>query len=361
MRTPSWYGQRAPASVAGAPTFTSVTTLSASTHKYGIVFPAPKDGDLDRFGIRIGTVTVAPANGLRFGFQDPDASYDPDETNDAYADVTAGIATNAFLTPTGYMGSTGTGSGTRKSVTAGQIICATIEFTSFTAGDSLQMSQVNPEAAPQTYNVYSDAKVTGAWVKGTNLRGIPIGLLYDGDSEYTVIGPEQYVPYSVFTNETAYGSGSTPDERALRFTVDQDCVINGLFYYCDIDNAADLVLYAGTTPLVTSSLSSANRTAANVGEYRVAIAETSLTAGTEYFLSLKPTTASTVQMRTFSVDSNAHMGGAEGGADWYYAERTDLGSWSPTDTKRPWAGIRIKEYTAAAATEPAYVFVGSAG
>jgi hypothetical protein len=65
---------------------------------------------------------------------------------------------------------------------------------------------------------------------------------------------------------------------------------------------------------------------------------TELAAGT-YRLIFKPTTTSHVTLYHYDVPSNAHFAAAEVGIGWYYTQRTDGGSWTDTDTKRPLMGL----------------------
>ena len=95
----------------------------------------------------------------------------------------------------------------------------------------------------------------------------------------------------------------------------------------------------------------------NAGVHVVRFAPVALTAGAVYRLSLTPGPA-TVQVRTFSVPSNAHLGGFEGGSSWYYSQRTDAGAWTDTTTKRPWFGVHVASIApASGGGETAHVFV----
>ena len=117
----TWIGTQPPAAMPStAPAFISVFTLTASTHKVAWVIRAPKTGTLNRFGVRLGTVANTPDNGIRFSFQDVTISTGaPDEVQDQFADVTTGLVTDAWCEPTTFLGASGTGSGAKRSVTAG--------------------------------------------------------------------------------------------------------------------------------------------------------------------------------------------------------------------------------------------------
>lgn len=343
-----WIGERPPAANSTNPAFADLWTLNASGHMVAFVFRVPKTGTLNRFGTRLGTVGNNPDNGLRFSFQDPSTvTGAPDETQDQYADVTGALSSNTWCEPSTFMGASGAGSGAQRSVTAGDWLACVIEFVSFVAGDSVSWAPVVNNAQPTTHDAFTNVKNTGSWAMSTNGRPNTLGLLYDGDTDYTPIAPDHWGPFVTFTAETAHNTGTTPDERGLAFQMPFDCEVDGASLWCDIDNAADFVLYDsdGATPLATISLTSGTRLSTNAGDHRVSFAPVALTAGLTYRLSLKPTSASDVQLYTFTVPSNAHMGAVEGGATWIYTERTDAGAWSETNTKRPWAALHVASLT----------------
>lgn len=336
-----WIGQPYVSGNSANPTFGNAFAMSSAAHKTGWTIRAPKTGTLNRFGARLGTVGNVPDNGLRLSFQDLSAGL-PDGTQDQYADITSGIATGAWLEPTDYMGSGGLGSGSKRSVTVGDYLGLVVEFVSFVASDSVNMATAGDTfnaPANQNYIVF-----TTGWGALTN-SAAPIGLLYDGDTDYTPLSNTFWCPWADFITDAAYSSSSTPDERALRFQVPWDCVINGVEVGADWDGNADVVIYDsdGTTPLATVTQLAANRLGSNPGFIRIPFPDTEILANTTYTVSVKPITTTALQVRTFTVPTTAHMAAMGGGKEWYYRERTDAGSWSDTTTKRPWIRLQIKE------------------
>ncbi|MGH7262021.1 MAG: hypothetical protein ACREI9_15360, partial [Nitrospiraceae bacterium] len=51
----------------------TTVTLNAATEKCAFVFPAPKDGTINRGAFRFGTIIQNPINGLTVSLQDLDA------------------------------------------------------------------------------------------------------------------------------------------------------------------------------------------------------------------------------------------------------------------------------------------------
>jgi len=96
----------------------SEARLNGTGQRIGYVFQVPKTGTLDRFGLMMGASVVA-VNGIKFSFQDISSNV-PDNTADQFGVVVqASITANTWLEPSDYLGSTGLGSGSKRSVTQG--------------------------------------------------------------------------------------------------------------------------------------------------------------------------------------------------------------------------------------------------
>ena len=312
--------------------------LDAATEKVAFIIRVPKDGTLDSVGFRLGTVTQAPTNGLKVSFQDVSlANGDPDGTIDQYAVVTAGLVSNAWIdvSATGYMGSGGAGSGTKRSVSRGNYLAVVTEYQSFNAGDSLNVNHLY--TITWVGNNYADL-FTAAWVKQT--AGAPVLSLKYEDGSYDFM-PEAF-PHAT-ESYTSYHSGSTPDEIALKFKVPYSVKVNGLWFFGQLATGpADLVLYDsdGATPLASASMDNDAAIAGN-RFFWVPIPETTLSKETFYYIALKPTTASYVNLFWFTVNAAAIFDQTDLGQNAFWSQRTDAGAWSDTTTKRPYIGAVI--------------------
>jgi hypothetical protein len=138
-------------------------------------------------------------------------------------------------------------------------------------------------------------------------------------------------------------SATTPDEVALKFRVPTArSVIGG--HIPIATNAAgrdfDMVLYEGTTALKTLSFDSEtlNTTPAVHRQFFFA-SETDMVTGVDYYFAMKPTQTGNVTTYSFDVANANHFQAHAGGTDWCWADRVDAGAWSPTTTRRPFAGI----------------------
>jgi hypothetical protein len=312
--------------------------LDAATEKAAFIIRVPKDGTLDSVGFLLGTVTQAPTNGLKISFQDVSlANGDPDGSVDQYAVVTAGLVSNAWIDvgATGYMGSTGTGSGTKRTILQGDYLAVVIEYQSFNAGDSLNIRNFAPKLW-WAGNAYSDL-YTGTWAKA---NAPVLSLKYD-DGSYAFM--PNVVPYST-ASYSAINTGTTPDEIALKFKLPYSAKINGLWFYGTLaaGSSVDLILYAadGSTVLASASLDG-DVVAGVMRMFWVPIAEITLTKDTFYYIAFKPTTTTSINLYWFTVFAAAIFDQLDLNQNAYWSQRTDAGAWTDTTTRRPFLGATI--------------------
>lgn len=311
--------------------------LDASGEKVCQILRCPVTGTLDGFEVKLGTVTSAPASGLTFSFQDVDVTSVPgvpDGTADQSSTVTVGISSNAWLV-----------SGTMsRSVTQGDILACVIDFASFAGGDSLNI-QRNSGIDLLASSPYSGLYTTSWAMQQASLM---MALRYSGGVYYPVTGVAPWLTSTTSTGNV--NTGTTPDEVALRFVPPCGCKTSGFVIALDSDNAVDVVLYDGTTAMATCTISPNLRYAAT-GLFLTGLwsSKQTLTAGGVYYLAIKPTSASSVTGRYLDVNSAAIMAATPGGAELYYATRTDAGAWSTTTTRRLVAQLLISDVDAGSA------------
>lgn len=149
-------------------------------------------------------------------------------------------------------------------------------------------------------------------------------------------------------NALSYSSSSTPDEQGAIFTLPADIgtsyTIPGVLLGGDFDAGDfDLVLYDsdGTTVLQSVSIDKdqAAMNTADVAEFWFdEVTLSSLTPGTTYRLTIKPTTTTAItSLMAYDVaqanDLIRFTGGSATG--FYFTSRTDAGAWSETTTRIP--------------------------
>lgn len=309
----------------------AIQLLNAAASRAAMIFEIDYAGTLDWGEFRLGTVTAAPANGLRVSWQDLDASGNPDNVEDEYRVITSGLTANTWITPPGVMTNDGTDGGTKRTVTVGQKLAYVIRFENFIAGNSLQPQDGNSVTSLPGSNFYNagSSNSGSTWTK--NVANQIFALKYS-DGVYRTINNGRIYPVSA-NNTRTYNSGSTPDERAVRFQVPFDCRVRGIQLFCNISAAADIILYDASSNVLASS-SVLNRAITTVGYTQVVFTSSvTLDRNTTYRLSFKPTTTSNVSLQTMSVASSARLGSTSWGSNVYTSTRTDAGAWSDDQTE----------------------------
>lgn len=338
--TPEFVIGPIPNSADGSPGALSFTNnlLNASGDRFGFVIRVPKAGTLDLFEWRVGTVANNPDNGMRVSFQtiDPATGF-PDGVQDQFYDMAGPFTGNTWQVPAGVMTDDGTGGGVKRTVTKGELLGLVIDFTSFVASDSISPNTLaNASASVFDQFMYCASAITGTYVKSLDT---PLFALKYDDGSY---GQFQLWDVPMVTlNTRTYGTGSTPDERALRFQIPVSMRLSGAIIKGDFDAAADVILYdSASTPLATLSIDSDVRqtTAAANGLIRWS-SDITLSANTTYRLAVLPTTASTIINYDATLDNANHRQAWPGGVQFYGSSRTDAGAWSDSTTTIPFMSL----------------------
>lgn len=326
------------------PAFTTLATLTASTHKAGYVFRVPKTGNTKAIGFRIGSITTA--QDLRISFQDVSATDgNPDGTEDQSVVLASGsLVANGWNT---------TGTITR-AVTRGDLLAVVIQADSGTP--SLQITVPQYYATGDSIEFPYAMGFTTAW--GTKLGRVgSLSLQYD-DNSYAPIDGFAY-PYSDLTT-IGYNTTSTFDEYGVLFQLPFGGKVNGAWMLSDIDGDAQVLLYDsdGTTVMATATLDKDQD--ANGGRHYVTFpSEVVVLANTSYRLVLKPTTTTTLTLFYFAVNSAALLDMCDLGQLAYLTKRADAGAWTDVTTQRPWMGVQLSAIdVGASAVETALPFVG---
>lgn len=324
---------------AGAPGYTA-DTMAASGARVAMLIGIDQAGTLDWFEFRTGAVTNNPDNGIRFSFQNINpADGNPDGTQDQFRDWTGTLSANTWQVPPGVMTDDGTDGGAKRVVSAGDRLFCVVDFVSFVAGDSFQVTNYGVNTF---LNYYVAVHNGSSWSKQIDV--IPTIALKYADGTYKPVHPLGAVFPMATINTRTFNSGSTPDERAVRFTLDAPMRVAGVWVRIDLDAAADVVLYdTGGSVVASGSLLATERAStAGLPVFVPFVSRPTLTAGAVYRVAVKPTTTSNVSVYDYAVASAARLAGAPTGATWYSSTRTDAGSWTDDDTIVPsWTALVI--------------------
>ena len=315
---------------------TATLLIDASGEKAAFIGRVPKTGDLEAFEFCLGAVTQAPTNGLKCSFQDVDLTTgDPDGTVDQSVVVTTGLTTDAWVAPGDF-------SATR-AVARGDRLACVIEFESFAASDSVNIRLIDTRATAEMDFVnecYADLFTT-SWAKQF-LAGPRLALRYNDGSYVALLG--NAYPYLNPDITVSVRSDTTPDEVGNIFQVPFTCAVGGCWVDMDLDSVCDIVLYDsdGASVLATASCDpDVRQTTVSRMTPLWFSTDVTLAVNTNYRLVVKPTTASFVTPKAFSVNTASLLDGFPMGQTMHRTERTDAGAWTETTTQRMYMGLVI--------------------
>lgn len=289
--------------------------IDAAGEKTSVIFYAPKSGEIDRVCFRTQTVTTGATVDVRL--ETVDTSGFPTgtlaDTNSNASQVIASADDNTWFEVTLTASAT---------VTEGQALAIVIVNASPGVMNISSYNVTPPANRPVLTGLY-----TGTWA---NTGRCGVGAVRYNDGTYPAI--PGILPITGLSN-TQFGTGSTPDERANKFTPDIDCKVGGATFY--VQNWApadtfDIVLYDTDGSSVLESASVVIGTNATTAIFSVRFdTQVTLAAGSSYWLAVKPTSANTlaVQVATCNATARAAMQGSSW--DMHYNHRTDAGAWTP--------------------------------
>ncbi len=328
--------------------FSASGVLNATGNKVafnGRVWFSARTGtkNISRVQFRFGTVTKAGGSALTVSMQDVSLTagppIQPDGTQDqtvAIANADAGMVSNGWYRTAAF-------SGTR-TVSNGDLLSVVFEFdgSGRLGADSIIIATGPGASTAISFGLQSITSLfsSGSWAVLGNQ--IPVLVLEFDDGSYGML--DGSIVNSNFNSVTTLNTGSTPDEIACAFKVPFPCKIDAL--YAQTFAAADfsVVLYSGTTALETIAVD--GNAVYDAGAIHTVLlplaAERTLTVGTQYYVSLLPTTASNIRAYSMDVNDANFMPLMGGSADIAYSTRTDAGAWAAiTATRRLYAGVRI--------------------
>jgi hypothetical protein len=257
--------------------------VSSSTTKAGACYLVPKDGNLRFIGFDCTAVSGSPALDVRaetVSAELPSGSLWATNTNAAYSPTLTSSFVWIQLTADAV-------------VTAGQQIAAVVGYTSGTSA-TIALRAIGIYDNVQTILSRPVAMSAGAWAV---TQGIP-GICFKYDDGTILRGG---YPVSSFAS-SSYNSGSSPNERATRFTAPAAVTLVGARLLLQISNTTatfSVNVYSGTStsPIAGGTVTVA---AAQYVDSQIGLADVSfmppitLTLGQQYALSVKATNGSNI-------------------------------------------------------------------
>ena len=288
--------------------------LDASGEKAATIFQIPADGNITKLGFRTAAVTTGDT--LKIGLYTVDASGDPTAT--AYKGMVAGTQAVLATEDNTYFNVT---LGTQAtSVVKGDIVALVIEYNSYVAGNMVLTGLAATIGFP-----YGDL-YTASWAKQNTLLFATIE--YTGGVYYPTLG---ILPVATAgTGSMAYNlDTATFDEYGIHINIPVPTRAVGIWVVLAVAAGADFeaILYEGTTALKTVTHDGNYATVATARQFFLFFSTAQdLTANTDYYIAIRPTTTSNITFYYFTAPSVAAAAQFHGGAGAYRVKRFKQGS-----------------------------------
>lgn len=286
------------------------------------------------------TLSKATTN-LRIGIQDASLTAAPvrgDGTFDVYADFSSssGLAANTY-----YESAMTTGT---KTISHGDIVSIAHILTARGSGDSITIAATSGTiftAQDLQYPVIST--YTGAWGRSPVAQA-HAGIIFDDGTFGFISGG--FVPKNIST--VAYNSGSTPDEIGNLITPFRSMWVRGALAQLNLSATTspqptfEFCLYEnplGSSPTLLEAKTvtvDALQRSTTKPIYVPFTKDYCLVEGLSYAITVRPTTATSVTLSYWSVNSTGQLEQSFPGASCYAVSRTDnsgaFSEYSPSDT-----------------------------
>lgn len=280
-----------------------------------------------------GALTTAGGSGLTLSLQDVDLANGPIYRPDGTQDQTVSFLASAMTANTPY---TTANLSADRTVSLNALVAVVLEFD---GGGRLGSDLVN--MLYPTAHLFERGMVLFNGTTWSSL-GPNTCVFTFADGAVGILEPGQ--PHNNNTVQINYNSNTATDEHALRFTPAYTCKIDGLWASVAPSSGAadiDIVLSDTAGAIVTASIDANTTRSSNPALLMAPIAETTLSGGTTYYVSVKPTTTTNVGLRVMDVASSAVRACLPEAASCGYSSRADGGAWTNNDLRIPLIGVRL--------------------
>ncbi len=295
------------------------STIDASGEYAGVVFVAPKSGNIASFGWLPSTPATA--------------------TLELRAEP---VGTDGF--PTGSLWATNT------NLTGITPTANTWRWDTFTAAVAVTKGDLVAIFLKYASGTSSGVRQWNNIVSGFYINGLPYNIVNAGSpakSTYAMVCAIKYddgsvppcglLPVATTTNPTVtIDETSTPDEVGIKFTLPFACTVAGMAMKAVFAGRLfDVHLYDGSDNVLASLTGIDTDKSGNVhalGTYLFS-AEVNLAPVTTYRLTMAPKSgAASVSVPKVTFDASSTRSAWPGGANAVWTQRTDGGAWTDTDT-----------------------------
>lgn len=331
-------------------------TIDAANEKIafcGFVWtPGAVSKSIRNVGIRTGsTITKSGGSGLTVSLQDISTSAGVPIQPDGTQDQTVAI-NNASIPAVSTWYVTGNLSADR-SVSHGDPLCVVTEFdgSGWQASDVITLSGLAFDSTNPTGLATTTTFASAAW--GAFNRQ-PLLFFVFSDGTYGTLDGALPVGPSAATSYASNTAGA--DEYALQFVAPFTGYVDGVQYSGNGSGDFEIVMYSGTTALTTKAMEANWYGGMQAGKPTfIAFPKTNVTAGSTYYVSIKPTTTTALTLVSWPVANAAYLDALPQGQTWHRAKRLDAGSWTAETTERPAIFVRLTQSGGGSSAGGAYV------
>lgn len=340
-----WLGDPPPIVI--APTFASVL-LDAAADRVTMVGRFAHESQatktVDGVEFLFGAVTKTNGSTFQVSLQNVDLATGPVIREDGTADQTLSIANaDAGFVSNAWYGGDFDGAATR-SLAIGELVAVVFQFTSFVAGDSVNLRGLSVVSSALLDNQNAVvANLTGTYALQTLLANV---VLRCSDGTFGTL--EHAWPCSVINTHTFNVNTAGADEYALGVQLPFPYRTDKVWLPAALagaTNTTEYLVYSGTTALQTVTLDHNALLTATGFRTSASYPEQDHAKDTLYRLAARPT--GTTSMNVYSLDVNevGHMACLPGGANFHTWTRVDQGAWGgEVTTRRLLAGIRVSAF-----------------
>ena len=305
--------------------------LSGAGQRYGWAFCVPRTGTITKVGWRVHTCASVQLS--RLGLYTLDSSGQP--TSTGYGGSAYGTFTPAA---TSYFETT---LATPATATRGDFAAIVVEFDG-TPGDMFASVENSTCVLPGTGYA---CKYNGTTWSKIQQRAISHVYYSDSGGQWEDIGTAPFTG-SVATGTYNLNTGGA-DEYALKITPPFACRAAGLWTMFGVAAGADYeaLLYSGTTALATAAIDG-DFTAGTAGlglRFNFFPTPVTLTAGATCRLAIRPTTATSITYRNYTLEAAGSEQGLGVPQGTCQSTRLDQGAWSDQTTTFPCLGLILDQ------------------
>jgi len=317
--------------VTGGGGLTTTATVDASGEYVAYVYSAREDMVVSHVGFRAGTVAGSPTCTVSIETVDatgfPAGSAGFGSTNG----TTATISSDTWVL---------TALGASATISKGSIFCVKITYAS---GTSVIIQQLNSVSLTMNYALPYRVINTGTPTRSViDAFIVPIALGSSSTTFYQLLGA---LPLTAFSSGAFNNTNSA--KRGLRFVPPMNCRAIGIRWYNGNSTGNfNAVLYndAGTELSSSSTAVDGDHNAAGTfGSANVHFDSTvTLTAGTAYRIAIEPSSATNVNVSTFTLPSSSYFSATPAGGTAVYATFATA-TWTDSTTQLPQMDLIIDQ------------------